>query len=225
MGSSRLALGLAALACVCVAATANAAPVSGGRHFPHFSVMSERVPVKQLPLEVRLLFEGPGREKGFGFPKPSHGKVWFGEVERPNATITAVANGHWICDFETPKDEFSSGGEGGCTKLGDAMELGLLDVGSCGKGPPRHFRVHALVPDGVTGLEIEKSDGTIGRTVPAIENTVAFKIGREDFTLHGVGDAAAEGLERNLPLARAGDAGGNRAGCSFYTFAEAKTAE
>jgi hypothetical protein len=225
MRSRRLAVGLAALVCLCLAATATAAPVSGGRHFPHFSLLSERVAVKTLPFTTRLLFEGPGRAKGPGLPRSGHGKVWFGEVERPNATTTAVARGHWICDFETPHRELQSGGGGVCTTLGGAMDLGLLDVNSCGKGPPRHFRIHALVPDGVTGLAIEKSDGTIGRTVPAIENTVAFTIGREDFTLHGVGNAAAELLERHLPLAHVLDPGDNRGGCSFYAFAEGTSSE
>ncbi|MGH2940069.1 MAG: hypothetical protein ACRDPE_18315 [Solirubrobacterales bacterium] len=105
--------------------------------------------------------------------------------------------------------------------MGAAREFGLVDVGSCGKGKPTHFRIRALVPDGVTGIEVEKEDGTIGRTVPVIENTVAFTIGRENVVLHGVGDAGAEGLERTLPLAQTARYGDDRAGCTFYSFFEA----
>jgi hypothetical protein len=218
-----IAAGLVGLACAAVGGTAFAAPVSGGRHFPHFGLMNERVAIKKLPLEMRLLFEGPGRDKGFGMPHPSHGKVWFGEVQRPKSTIAAVAQGHWVCDFEVASGE-AGGGGGSCTTLGGAMELGLLDVDSCGKGPPRHFRIHALVPDGVTALEIEKADGTIGRTVPVIENTVAFTVGREDLELHGVGNPAAEALERKLPLTQVGNLErGGPPGCGFYTFTEGKS--
>ena len=56
--------------------------------------------------------------------------------------------------------------------------------------------------------------------MPVIDNTVAFTIGRENFTLRGVGDAAAERLERSLPLAEVG--GSTLGGCSFYAFAERK---
>jgi hypothetical protein len=151
----------------------------------------------------------------------THGPVWFGEVERPSATIELVGNRRLVCQWEQPADEFKRGGGGTCSTPQGARELADLSIGSCGKGPPRHFRIHALVPDGVTGLAIEKEDGTIGRTVPVLGNTVAFTIGRENFTMHGVGDAAAERLERRLPLAEVG--GGGRGGCSYaYTFAEEK---
>lgn len=214
--------GLVAMACCVVVAVASAAPAAGGRHFPHFSLLGERVAVKKLPRETRFAIGGPPGAKGFGLlPHVGRGPVWFGQVERPNATIEAVGKGHWVCQFERPHDELGGGG-GACTTVAGARELGLLDVRSCGKGPPRHFRIHGLVPDGVTGLEVERSDGTIGRTVTVIENTVAFTIGREDFKLHGVGDAAAEGLERTLPLAHVGGDGG-RADCSFYTFVEARS--
>jgi hypothetical protein len=213
-------VGLVALTCAAVVGSALAAPATGGRHLPYFSLLNERVAVKKLPFGLRFSF---GEVPGSKLPdsrRQGHAPVWFGEVERPNATNVAAARGHWVCEFEAPNDE--ARGEGGaCTSLAGARELGLLDVGSCGKGPPRHFRIHGLAPDGVTGLALERSDGTIGRTVPVIENTFAFTVGREDFTLHGVGDGAAEGLERTLPLAHAGNVGGNRAGCSFYTFAEA----
>lgn len=105
---------------------------------------------------------------------------------------------------------------GACTTLAGARQLGLFDVSSCGK--TRHFRVSILVPDGVTGLQIEKAGGALGRTVPALENTVAFTVGREDITLHGVGDAAAEGLERVLPLGHTVGDRGQRGGCVGYMF-------
>jgi hypothetical protein len=76
-------------------------------------------------------------------------------------------------------------------------------------------------PDGVEAVEIDKPGGAIGRTVPVIDNTIAFTIGREDIVLHALGGPAVEELERTLPLAEAGKLGGdNRAGCSFYSFFE-----
>jgi hypothetical protein len=214
--------GMAVLVCAVLAGTAFAAPATGGRHYPHFSLLGERVAVKKLPAELRLFVEGPPGAEGFGAPRGGHGPVWFGEVERPGATFAAVARGHWICQYELPKDQLRGGAGSVCVSPAGAREFGLLDVGSCGKGPPTHFRIHALLPDGVTGVAIEKEDGTVGRTVPVSENTVAFTVGREDIVLHGVGDAAAEGLERTLPLADVAKGGDNRAGCSFYAFAEAK---
>lgn len=216
-----VAAGLTLVMCAAVAGTALAAPASGGRHFPHFSLMNERVAVKKLPREVRWLVEGPPGAKGFGIPHLGHGPVWFGEVERPNATIAAAGEGRWICQSELPNDG-AVGGSSDCTTLAAAREFGLLDISSCGKGRPTHFRVYALLPDGVTAVEVEKEDGTIGRTVPVIENTVAFTIGRENFALRGVGDAAAEALERNLPLADV-TGGDGRAGCTSYSFMEAKS--
>jgi hypothetical protein len=214
-------VGLAVLACACVVATAAAAPASGGRHLPYFSLMNERVAVKKLPLELRIsLGDFPGgRAAPFG--PPIHGPVWFGEVERPKETVMAAGNKRWVCESEIPDNEFEGGG-GGCTTLASSRNLFNLHISSCGKGPARHYRIAGLVPNGVTGLEIEKADGTIGRTVPVVENTIAFTVGLEDFTLRGVGDAAAESLERNLPLAHALGRGENRAGCVGLIFAEAR---
>ncbi len=211
---------LAALACAGIVGTAAATPASDGRHLPYFSAMDKRLAISKLPLEMRFLIQGPPGAKRPGPLRVAHGPVWFGEVERPGGAIELAGNHRVVCQRESPADELSSGGSGSCSTLRAARELLDLSVGSCGKGAPRHFRIHAIVPDGVTGLAVEKKDGTIGRTVPVIDNTVAFNIGRENFTLHGVGDAAAERLERTLPLAEVG--GDSRAGCSYYAFAEKK---
>jgi hypothetical protein len=210
------------LVCAALAGSAFAAPATGGRHYPHFSLLGERVAIKKLPPEIRFMFEMPPGLKGFGGLRLGHGPVWFGQVERPSATFAAIAKGHWICQYEMPNGEI--GGSGSvCVPAGAAREFGLVDVGSCGKGPPTHFRIHALLPDGVTGVAIEREDGTIGRTVPVSQNTVAFTVGRENIALHGVGDAAAEDLERDLPLADAAKLGAIGGDCSFYAFAEAKS--
>lgn len=216
-----IAAALGAIACAVVVGTALAAPASGGRHLPYFSLMSERVAIRKLPLELRISF---GRLPGVRAPGrwAKRGPVWFGEVERPKTTILAAGNARWVCETEVPKDE-TLGGGGGCTTLGASRELFNLDVSSCGKGPARHFRITGLVPNGVTALEIEKADGTVGRTVPVIENTVAFTVGREDFTLHGVGSVAAERIERPVPLGKGPLLGGNRAGCVGVIWVEART--
>jgi hypothetical protein len=216
--------GAVALACALVAGTAFAAPAGGGRHFPHFSLLGEQVALKKLPPELLLMVEGPPGARGFGFSHLGHGPVWFGQVERPGATFAAVAQGHWICSYELPHGELGGGG-GDCTTPGPAREFGLFRVGSCGRGRPTHFRLSALLPDGVTGVEIEKEDGTVGRTVPVSENIVAFTVGRENIVLHGVGDAAAEGIERSFPLRDASRLGDKQAGCGFYAFAEAKPSD
>lgn len=225
MGARRIiAAGMAVLACVGGVGTAFAAPVGGGSHYPHFSVLGERVALKKLPPELRLFVTGPPGAKGFGaFSHFRRGPVWFGQVERPNATISAVAKGHWICEYEQPKDEVGGGGST-CTSPRAAREFGLLHVASCGKGRPTHFRLNALLPDGVAAVEVEKEDGTIGRTVPVIDNTIAFTVGRGNIVLHGVGDLGAEGLERNLPLATVHGLG-SRPGCAFYSFFEAGSDE
>jgi hypothetical protein len=222
MGARRLiAVGLVVLACAAVGGTALAAPASGGRHLPYFSLMDERVAIRQLPVDLRVFFGRIPGVKDLGFGRPTRGPVWFGEVERPNATILAAGTRRWVCETEQPADE-AGGGGGGCTTLAATRELFGLNVSSCGKGPARHFRIHGLVPNGMTGLAIEKADGTTGRTVPAVENTVAFTIGREDVTLRGVGDAAAERIERPLPLAHLAELGASRPDCSSYVFAEAR---
>lgn len=208
-------------ACVALAGTAFAAPASGGRHLPYFSLMSERVAVKKLPLGLRIWFGGTPGVDTPGSGRAKGGPVWFGKVERPKTTILAAGNSRWVCEIGQPKDEVLSGG-GGCTTLGASRELFNLHVGSCGKGPPRQFWITGLAPDGVTGLEIEKADGTVGRTVPVIENTVAFTVGREDFVLHVVGDPAAERLERPMPLGGLSGFGDHRGGCAGYIFMEEK---
>jgi hypothetical protein len=223
MRRRHLLAALVALVCAAGVGSAAATPASGGRHLPYFSAMDKRVAVSKLPFEMRLLLRGLDGLKGlkghdFGI-QAIRGPVWFGEVGRPNSTILLAGNSRSICETEEPSGE-AAGGGGGCTTPSAARELFDMHVSSCGKGPPRHFRIHALIPDGVTGLEIEKEDGSVGRTVPVLDNTVAFTIGREDFTMHGVGDAAAERLERSLPLAEVGV--GGRGGCSFYVFAEEK---
>lgn len=210
---------LAVLVCAAFAGTALAAPAAGGRHLPYFSLMNERVAVKKLPLDLRIWFGGIP-EGGTLSSGRAHGRpVWSGKVERPKMTILAAGNSRWVCETDQPKNEMLGGG-GGCTTLGASRELFNLNVRSCGKGPPRQFRITGLVPNGVTGLEVEKADGTVGRTVPVIENTVAFTVGREDFTLRGVGDPAAERLERPMPLGRLSGFGDHRGGCAGYTFME-----
>jgi hypothetical protein len=178
--------------------------------------MSKRVAKSKLPLGMRFSFEG---KHGFGLVPPVHGPVWFGEVERQGATIVAAGVSRWVCESEEPNAE-TGGGSGTCTDLKEARELGMLSIKSSCGAHPGHFRITGLVPNGVTGLAIEKEDGTIGRTVPAVENTVAFSVGDEDITLHGVGDAAAEALEQQFPL---GHLRGSRASACgvFYGIAEA----
>jgi hypothetical protein len=210
---------LAVLVCAACAGTALAAPASGGRHLPYFSLMNQRVAVKKLPLGLRIWFGGIPEGGTLSSGRAKGGPVWFGEVERPKMTILAAGNSRWVCDLEQPKDEMLGGG-GSCSTLGASRELFNLSVRSCGKGPPRHFRITGLVPNGVTGLEVEKADGTAGRTVPVVENTVAFTVGREDFTLHGVGNPAAERLERPMPLGGLSGFGDQRGGCAGYTFME-----
>jgi hypothetical protein len=211
-------VGLALLACSALAAPAAA----DGGHLPGFSVADKRVGIAKLPEILRFSFgEIPG-VKGAGFPHRGHGPVWFGEVERPRGTIYVAGNGRWVCESEVRVGE--SGGGSSCSGPAAAREFGLLDVSSCGKGPPRHFRVSALVPDGVEAVELEKAGGKIGRTVPVIENTLAFTVGREDVVMHGTGDPTAEGFERGLPLARTAKdfPGDHQGGCSSYIFAEAR---
>jgi hypothetical protein len=210
--------GLALIVCGLLGAPAAAE----GGHLPGFSVADQRVAVAKLPETFRFTFGGFPGAKGTGLPHVGHGPVWFGEVQRPQRTIYVGGNGRWVCAGETRPGEGIGGTS--CTTPASAREFGLIDVnGGCGKGPPRHFRVFALLPDGVEAVEIEKAGGAIGRTLPVIGNTIAFTIGREDVVLRAIGGPAAEGLERSLPLVEAGKLGGDdQADCSFYTFAEAK---
>jgi hypothetical protein len=198
-----------------------AAPASAdGGHLPGFSGADQRVAIADLPGTVGFMFGGIPGAKGTGLPHVGHGPVWFGEVKRPKGTIFVAGNGRWVCGAENRVGD--SGGSSSCTTPAGARELGVFDVSACGKGPPRHFRVYALVPDGVSAFEIEKSGGQIGRTVPVIENTVAFTIGREDVVMRAIGDATAAGLERTLPLALSAKRfhGGDRAGCTTFSFFE-----
>jgi hypothetical protein len=209
--------GLALIACGALGAPASA----DGGHLPGFSVADQRVAISKLPESVGDFFGGiPGVERPL-LPHVGHGPVWFGEVQRPERTIDIAGNGQWVCAGEMRSAE--GGGSGSCTTPAAAREFALLDVGSCGKGRPRHFRVFALLPDGVDSVEIEKAGGAIGRTLPVFENTIAFTVGREDIVLHALGDPSVEGLGRTLPLAQASKLGGDsRGGCAFYAFAEAK---
>ncbi len=208
---------VAVLACSVLVGSAAAAPASGGRHLPHFTLMNERVAIKKLPFPLRLSFRSSARA-GSRLPRaPKHGPVWFGEVERPGATIQAAGTKHWICDFEFPHGELGGGG-GVCARLADVLRLDALTIGSCGRS--NRWRIQGLAPDGVTGLEVERANGRVTRTIPIVDNTFAFSIGHVDFTLRGVGGEAAEGLERSLPLA--GTSGSGPGGCSGYVFTEEK---
>lgn len=209
--------GLALIVCGALVAPAAA----DGGHLPGFSVADKKVAISKLPEGLGFPFAGiPGVKVG-GLPHAGHGPVWFGEVQRPNRTIYVTGNGRRVCASETRPGE--GVGSTSCVPPASAREFALVEVSACSKGPPRHFRVYALVPDGVEAVEIEKSGGALGRTVKAIENTIAFTIGREDIVLRALGDPSAEGLERTLPLAQAVKLGlGSGSGCSFYTFAESK---
>jgi hypothetical protein len=206
---------------VLVAIGAAPAAAEGG-HLPGFSVADQRVAVAKLPESLRLIVAGFPGAKGTGLPHVGKGPVWFGEVQRPKRAIDVAGNGHWVCASETRLGGDIGGGGSSCTSPAAARELGLIDVGSCGKGLPRHFRVYGLAPDGVTAMRIKLFGGTGGRTVPVIENTFAFTIGRENFVLQATGDAAAEELERTLPLAKVAEefGGDKQAGCSGYFFLE-----
>jgi hypothetical protein len=210
---------LVGFVCAAVAGSAGAASADGG-HLPGFSFMDKRVAIKKLPIGLRVSFQTLRGLEGFPGPHPpAHGPVWFGEVERPNATILVAGTRSWVCESEEPKEPLVRGGGGGCVALKYARQLDDISIGFCGKS--RKFRIAGLAPDGVTELAIERSDGTISRTVPVLENTFGFTIGHVDITLRGVGDAAAEGVERSLPLVGAGG-GGSPDGCSGLIFAEAK---
>ncbi len=218
-GRRAVILALATLACAALVGSAAAAPVSGGRHLRDLSLLDERVAIKKLPFPIRFAFlhaDGLGRR--FQRP-PRHGPVWFGEVERQGVTIQAAGTKRWICAFELPHGE-AGGGGGSCSSLAEIRDLtGLSSVFSCGAS--QRYRISGLAPNGVTGLQVERAGGRITRTIPIVDNTFAFSIGHVDVTLHGVGDAAAEGIERSLPLA--GHSGfGGRGGCTGYAFTEVK---
>jgi hypothetical protein len=180
--------------------------------------MNERVAIKKLPFPMRLSFQSSARAGSFFPHAPKHGPVWFGEVRRPGATIQAAGTSRWVCDFESPRGELGGGG-GSCTTFAAVRQLGDLSIDSC-NGSHR-FRVHGLAPNGVTGLALERSGGKITRTIPVVDNTFAFSVGHVNFTLRGVGDSAAERLERHLPLG--GPSGSSRGGCFGFIFAEAKS--
>jgi hypothetical protein len=177
--------------------------------------MNGRVAIKKLPFLLRLSFREFGRRGLLGRRSPKHGPVWFGEVERQGATFQVAGTKHWLCDFETPAGEVGGGG-GSCATLADVRRMDELSIDSCGGS--HKFRIQGLAPNGVTGVEVERSDGRITRTIPVVDNILAFSIGHVDITLHGVGDAAAERIERNLPLG--GPSGSSRGGCSGYVFTE-----
>jgi hypothetical protein len=208
-------------AVVVIACAAAGAPAAAdGGHLPGFSVADKRVAIAKLPEMLRFSFGDIPGVKGSGFTHVGHGPIWFGEAKRPKGTVYVGGNGRWVCVSEERMGE--QGGGTSCTEPAAAREWGILDVRSCSKGPPRHFRVVALVPDGVDAIELRKADGKIGRTVPVIGNTVAFTIGREDFVMHGIGDPTAEPFERGVSLAWTAHQppGEWQAGCTSYTFAE-----
>lgn len=209
--------GVVALLLVTVAGTAAAAPASGGRHLPYLSLLNERVAIKKLPLMLRFAFGGFGSLNHSGPHPPKHGPVWFGESKQGGATFEVAGTKHWLCDFEIEGGE-TGGGGGSCATLADVRRLGELSVRACGGS--HQFRIHGLAPNGMTGLEVERSGGRVTRTIPIIDNIFSFAIGHVDITLRGVGDAAAERLERHLPLA--GPSGGSRGGCGGYVFTEVK---
>lgn len=211
--------GLALIVCGVLGAPAAA----DGGHLPGFSVAHQRVAVAKLPEELRFSFAGFPGAKGSGLPHVGHGPVWFGEVQRPKATIYVAGDRHWVCASEVRID--GVGGGSSCTTPATAREDGILEIGACGKGRPRHFRVVGLVPDGFISVGIEKDGGAGARKVPVIENTFAFTIGRANIVLRGSGTPAAEEFERKLPLARAAEQlGGNKqAGCTGLLFLEASS--
>jgi hypothetical protein len=185
---------------------------------PYVSLMNERVAIKKLPFLLRFSFRQFGRDGLHGRRPPKHGPVWFGEVEQRGATFQVAGTKHWLCDFETPAGEVGGGG-GSCATLADVRRMDELSIDSCGGS--HQYRINGLAPNGVTGIEVERSDGKITRTIPVVDNIIAFSIGHEDITLRGVGDAVAERLERNLPLGA--PSGSSRGGCSGYAFIEARS--
>jgi hypothetical protein len=133
------------------------------------------------------------------------------------ACVAVAGTKHWLCDFELPAGEIGGGG-GACTTLAGVHRLDDILPFSCGGS--HRFRLRGLVPDGVTGLKVERADGRITRTIPVTDNFFAFSIGHVDFTLRGVGDAVAEEIERSLPLA--GSSVSPRDSCGGYAFTEVK---
>jgi hypothetical protein len=197
------AVGLAVLLCTALVGTATAAPASGGRHLEGFSLLSKRVAIKKLPFSMRLSFQ---RVHGFGHGHPKvRGPVWFGEVKRPGSTIVAAGVKGWVCEeVERMAANGSGSGSGSCMPLAEARELQMLSLSQSCFGAHVHARVTGLVPDGVTGLELLKKEGTVVRTVPVLENVVSFPVGDEVVLLRGTGDAAAEELEWRVPSASGG---------------------
>jgi hypothetical protein len=197
------------LACAGLAMVSGSAAAADGGHLPGFSLMNRKVSVANLPFVLQSQF------RPFTRHPPIHGPLWFGEVKRPNATLYAAGVPKWVCDF-VERQGGPDGGGGTCASLGSVRAYGLLSVESCGQKRPTHFRVTGMVPDGVTGLAVKGPGGVIVATEPVVDNTVSFTLGRQNVTLHGIGNPEAEGLERRLPLATAGKV--SPGGCTSYGF-------
>jgi hypothetical protein len=214
---------IATVLCAAIVGGGAVASAASDGHLPGFSLLDKKVSAAKLPEELRFFFGGIPGVKGTALPHAGQGPFWLGEVRRPNATVAAAASRRWIC--VTEERPGNHGGSSSCTEHAAARESGLFDINGCGRTAPVHFRIYGLVPDGIESLQVEKEGGAIARSVPVIENTVAFSIGRENVVLRGVGGAAAEEFEINLPLAQAAKLGAHRhrGGCSTYSFFEAKS--
>lgn len=186
------------LLCAGFAGGATAAPASGGRHLPGFSLLNERVAIKKLPPGMRFSFQ---RAHGFGSGHPKvRGPVWFGEVKRPGSTIVAAGVKGWVCDdVERQAANGTGSGSGSCMPLAEARELQMLTLSESCFGSHGGARISGLVPDGVTGLEVVEKGGTVARTLPVVDNAVSFPVGAGTTLLRAAGGAAAEGLEWRVP--------------------------
>jgi hypothetical protein len=186
------------LLCAVLAGAATAAPASGGRHLPGFSLLNKRVAIKKLPPSMRFSFQ---RVHGLGSGHPKvRGPVWFGEVTRPGSTIVAAGVKGWVCDdVERQAADGTGSGSGSCMPLAEARELQMLTLSESCFGSHGGARISGLVPDGVTGLEVVEKGGTVARTVPVVDNAVSFPVGDGTILLRAAGGAAAEGLEWRVP--------------------------
>ena len=144
-------------------------PPHGGRHLPSFS-SERRVALKKLPPEVRSSFvAGPPGAKGFG--AFSHFRPRPGLVRRSRTAERDDLGGRrTVIGSASPNSRRTNpaGAAAAAPRLPDARELRVAPrLAPAAKGVRAHFRINALLPDGVAAArESKRQDGTIGRTVP-----------------------------------------------------------
>ena len=172
------------------------------KHLPHFNLLSHPVGIPHLSRDLQYglspwlpPIDPPVKVRPL---KLRGGTAHFGEVE-----VYGVGSLQTVCIRVSGERSLNRPGPPGrrsaCAPVSSALKRGIAILSSC-RGVRSGVMVTGLVPNGISGLGVERGgSGVIEEVIPVKNNAFVAPIERVAVALHGMG-SSGEGFEMKFPL-------------------------